>query len=72
MQQMLVRSLGLEDPLEEEMATHPVFLPGKSHGLWLCWVLVAACKLLVVTWGLVPRSGIKPRPPVLGAWSVES
>ena len=26
------RSLGGEDPLEEEMATTPVFLPGKSHG----------------------------------------
>jgi len=25
-----IRSLGLEDLLEEEMAT-PVFLPGKSH-----------------------------------------
>jgi len=23
---------GSEDPLEKEMATHPVFLPGKSHG----------------------------------------
>ena len=27
-----VRSLGLEDPLEKEMATTPVLLPGKSHG----------------------------------------
>ena len=27
-----VRSLGQEDPLEKEMATHPVFLPGESHG----------------------------------------
>ena len=25
-------SLGREDPLEEEMATHSVFLPGESHG----------------------------------------
>ena len=29
---MRVQSLGREDPLEEEMATPPVFLPGKSHG----------------------------------------
>ena len=29
MQETLVKSLGQEDPLEEEMATH--FLPGKSH-----------------------------------------
>ena len=27
-----VRSLGREDPLEEEMAPTPVFLPGESHG----------------------------------------
>ena len=27
-----VRSLDQEDPLEEEMAATPVFLPGKSHG----------------------------------------
>ena len=27
-----VHSLGQEDPLEKEMATTPVFLPGKSHG----------------------------------------
>ena len=29
---MLVQSLGWEDPLEKDMATTPVFLPGKSHG----------------------------------------
>ena len=28
-----VWSLGLEDPLEEGMATHSVVLPGESHGL---------------------------------------
>ena len=32
MQEMLVRSLGQEDPLEEVMATHSVFLPEKFHG----------------------------------------
>ena len=32
MQATLVRSLCQEDPLENEMATHSVFLPGKSHG----------------------------------------
>ena len=31
-QETLVRFLGLEDPLEESMATTPVFLPGESHG----------------------------------------
>ena len=31
-QDMRVRSLGWEDPLEESMGPTPVFLPGKSHG----------------------------------------
>ena len=31
-QEMRVRSLGYENPLEEERATPPVFFPGKSHG----------------------------------------
>ena len=30
-QEMWVWSLGWEDPLEESMATTPVFLPGESH-----------------------------------------
>ena len=29
---MQIQSLGQEDPLEEEIATPPVFLPEKSHG----------------------------------------
>ena len=29
---MRVQSLGPEDPLEEEMAPNPVFLPGEPHG----------------------------------------
>ena len=32
MQETWVRSLIWEDPLEEEMATTPVFLPEESHG----------------------------------------
>ena len=32
MQEIWVRSLGQEDPLEEGMATTPVFLPGGSYG----------------------------------------
>ena len=31
-QEMWTGSLGWEDPLEEEMVTHSVFLPGKFHG----------------------------------------
>ena len=31
-QETRVQTLGREDPLEEEMATIPVFLPEKSHG----------------------------------------
>ena len=32
-QETPVRSLGWEDPLEEEMQPTPVFLPGEFHGL---------------------------------------
>ena len=32
MQEMWVQFLGLEDPLEKEMATTPVFLPEEFHG----------------------------------------
>ena len=32
MQETRVRFLGQEDPLEKEMATTPVLLPGKSRG----------------------------------------
>ena len=32
MQEMQVQSLGWDDPLEEEMAATPVFLPGESRG----------------------------------------
>ena len=35
-----VRSLGWEDPLEKEMATTPVFLPGESHGQRTLWATV--------------------------------
>ena len=31
-QETWVRSLGREDPLEKEMATHSTLLPRKSHG----------------------------------------
>ena len=32
MQETRVQSLGWKDPLEKEVATHSVLLPGKSHG----------------------------------------
>ena len=32
MQETQVQSLGWDDPLEKEMATHSVFLPRKSYG----------------------------------------
>ena len=33
MRETQVRSLGREDPLEKEMATHSILLSGKFHGL---------------------------------------
>ena len=32
MQETLVQSMGLEDPLEKRMATPPVLLPEEPHG----------------------------------------
>ena len=32
MKEIWVQSLSREDPLEKEMATHSIFLPGESHG----------------------------------------
>ena len=32
MQETWIRSLGQEDPLEKEVATHSIFFPGESHG----------------------------------------
>ena len=32
LQETQVRFLGQEDPMEKEMATHSIFLPGESHG----------------------------------------
>ena len=32
MRETLVQSLGQEDPLEKELATHSSSLPGESHG----------------------------------------
>ena len=45
---------------------------------WLHWVSVAAWRIFVVScemfscsmWDLVPWSGIKPRSPALGVWSL--
>ena len=34
MQEAWVWSVGWEDPLEEGMATHSIFLPGESRGAW--------------------------------------
>ena len=31
-QETRVQFLGWEDPLEKDMATHSIFLPGESHG----------------------------------------
>ena len=53
--------LGQEDPLEEEMATHSSFLPGKSHGqkslvgysLWVPW-----CQMQLSMQALIIRTYI--------------
>ena len=39
-QEIWIKSLGQEDPLEKEMATTPVLLPGKSYGQKTWWATV--------------------------------
>ena len=39
--------------------------------IWLCWVLVASRRIFSCgMWDLVPRPGIEPGLPALGAWSL--
>ena len=38
--------------------------------IWLCWVLVVACKLLVAECGIQFPDRIEPGSPALGAWSL--
>ena len=39
MQEMWVRPLGWEDPLERERLPTPAFWPGEFHGLYSRWAL---------------------------------
>ena len=43
-----VLPLGWEDPLEEEMATTPVFLPGEFHGVTKSRTQLSDLSLLMV------------------------
>ena len=45
MRETWVRTLGWEDPLEEERLPTPVFWPGEFHGLYSPW----GCKELDMT-----------------------
>ena len=39
--------------------------------IWLCQVLVAAYGIFSCSmWNLVPRPGVKPRPPAMGTWNL--
>ena len=44
------------------------FLKKINLFIWLCQILVAACRVFSCRmWAVVPRPGIEPRPPALGA-----
>ena len=67
MQERYVWSLGREDLLEKEMATAPIFLPGKFHGQGGWWVAVhgfragrdwATEHILTQCWGPWVRSHV--------------
>ena len=49
-QETQVQSLGQEDPLEEEMATTTIFLPGKSHGQRSLVSYSPCCRKKIWTW----------------------
>ena len=57
---MQVQSLGQEDPLEEGMATHSVFLPGEFHGRSVSSVQFSHP---VVSDSLRPHESQHARPP---------
>ena len=51
MKETKVQSPGWEDPLEKEMATHSIFLPGEFHGQRnLEGYSPSSCKELDMTW----------------------
>ena len=69
-----VQSLSLEDPLEEELATTPVLLPGKSHGQRS----LAGCSPWVRKELGAPEEAAHPRAgpvhflyPVISPWTCE-
>ena len=48
-----------------------IFLKAFILFIWLCWVLVTACELLVEICGIqFPDQGVKPVSPALGAQSL--
>ena len=57
-----------------------VFLKNTYSFIWLCWTLVAACRIFSCgmqtlscgMWDLVPWSGSEPGPPALGAQSLSN
>ena len=99
MQETQFQSLGWEDLLEKEMATHSSILawkipwteePGRlqsmglqrvgyngatshSHSLTHTHSLCLSCGMWTLScgmWDLVPRPGMEPGSPALGAWSL--
>ena len=49
-QDLQVQSLGQEDPLEEEMATHSTFLLGQPHGQRGAWQTTVHRVAKSLTW----------------------
>ena len=73
---MKFHSLGQEDPLEKEMATHPVFLPGEFHGQrslagYSPWVAKSWAQLRQLRMSMNRKTGIYESNMPLGKRSVK-
>ena len=81
MQGTQVQSLGRKDPLEKEMESHSVFLPGESHGQRsLVGYSPGGCEELDMTewltlffsdWTIIPHSDEGPQTFIISSVKYE-
>ena len=64
MKETWVQSLGQEDPLEKDMGTRSVFLPGNPMDRWTWWATIhEVAKELDKTWVTKQQQPIKRGDP---------
>ena len=66
MQEIQIQSLGWEDPLKEEMATHSSILPGEFHRQSMVGYSPWGCKELDTTeWESIHLNNLRPKSSIL-------